>query len=148
VAGSSLIVHTGPDARQRALQHHNHPISCAVVTADGTRIVSADKGPASQICVWDATTCDLIRSIPSPHGPCGMTALDISPDGNFLLTLAAEDGPGNEQDVALWDVSCPYTTPRARTVVPAGDVQRGLCVNPDDPAEVRMLYWEESLHKR
>lgn len=137
VAGPSLVVQEMESGHQTHLKQHCNSISCVLVTSDGQSIVSSDEGCDSQICVWDAESLQLSRTIKCPHSNNGVKAFVLTPDNNFLLTLAADSGSTETQDVALWDLSCPYPSARNRTVVPAGDVQRCLCINGDDPTEVQ-----------
>jgi hypothetical protein len=137
MAGPSLIVQNGGHGPQTQLQSHINPISCVLLASDGRSLLSADKGPNSQICVWDCKTLELKRTIKCPHSDAGVSALELTPDNNFLLSLAANGGSSETQDVALWDLSCPYPTARNRTIVPAGDPQQCICINAEEPTEVK-----------
>eukprot|EP00884_Botryococcus_braunii_P019890 jgi/Botrbrau1/6585/Bobra.0189s0012.1 len=148
LAGPSLVVQDGKDGQQTHKQHHSNAISCILLTRDGQSLISADKGPNSQICVWDAKSLQMLRSIKCPYADSGLIAFDLTPDSNFLLSLAADSDSSETQDVALWDLSCPYPSSRNRTIVPAGDPQYCICVNAEHPTECattgrrRVYFWE------
>lgn len=133
------MVQVVDSGHQTQLKQHCNSITCVLVTSDGQSIVSSDDGPDSQICVWDAESLKLSRTIKGPHSKSGVGAFALTPDNNFLVSLAADCGSTETQDVALWDLSCPYPAARNRTVVPAGDVQHSLCINDDGPTEVQIL---------
>ena len=50
-------------------------------------IVTADKGPDCMLVVWDAKSGTPKKTIFDPH-PNGTVALDISPDGRYILTIS------------------------------------------------------------
>ena len=65
------------------------------ITPDASRIISADE--TGTVLVWDAATGDLIEtSITAPES--GVTAMTISPDGNYLAI-------GGRGDIALWNLN-------------------------------------------
>eukprot|EP00201_Polytomella_parva_P001508 CAMPEP_0175075524 /NCGR_PEP_ID=MMETSP0052_2-20121109/22066_1 /TAXON_ID=51329 ORGANISM="Polytomella parva, Strain SAG 63-3" /NCGR_SAMPLE_ID=MMETSP0052_2 /ASSEMBLY_ACC=CAM_ASM_000194 /LENGTH=810 /DNA_ID=CAMNT_0016344255 /DNA_START=338 /DNA_END=2773 /DNA_ORIENTATION=+ len=79
--------------------------------------------------------------------------MDISPDGQLLATLSADDPVTKEQEVALWSMSdllnsaAPDVRPIVSTSVPAGDVQTTIRFNMNRMDELisngkrRVYFW-------
>lgn len=71
--------------------------------------------------VWDAVTGDPVKTILAPH-KTGVVAMDISPDGQLLVTLSAAE-ENEEQFVAVWDIGGESVDPLHVMVLPIQDVQ-------------------------
>ena len=86
---------------QKLLQGHCNSISCTCASADRRLIATADTGEDSMLVVWDSYSAAPVKTIAAPH-PSGVKAMDISPDGKYLVTLSADTGP---QVLSVWDCS-------------------------------------------
>ena len=74
---------------QRLLQGHCNRISCSTYCPQEDFIVTADIGPDSMIVVWDTKTGIPRKTIFLPHKH-GVQALDVTPDGEYIVTLSYE----------------------------------------------------------
>lgn len=88
----------GAQASASSLQGHCNSISCLASTEDRSTIITADIGNESLLVLWDARTGNPVKSIPQPHS-YGITALDVSPGGEWLATVGAPHPSTGEQEV-------------------------------------------------
>ncbi|CAK90550.1 unnamed protein product (macronuclear) [Paramecium tetraurelia] len=99
--------------QQRLLQGHCNKISCTAYCKELDIIVTADAGPDSMLVIWDAKTGVPRRTIFEPHAN-GVQAVDISENGQYLVTLSKEE-PDKIQSISFWDWQS--QDPRLRTTV-------------------------------
>lgn len=71
-----------------------------LVTEDRSTIITADTGNESLLVLWNSRTGNPIKSIPQAHVH-GITAMDLSPGGEWLATVSAPLPEGGEQEVSL-----------------------------------------------
>ena len=102
------IIYDVNSKSQRLLQGHCNPITCACASADRRLIATSDRGANSMLVVWDSYSTQPVKTIATPH-PQGVHAMDMSPDGGYLVTLYSEPAPegeaGEPQVLAVWDCS-------------------------------------------
>jgi WD40 repeat protein len=117
------------DNSQTVLQGHTQPIACVCTTLDGSLVLTADAGPDSMLIAWNTATGEPTMSLPKPHNN-GVLAMDMTRDGQLLVTIS---DPGDEdavQDISLWDLSIRTECKNLITVpIPAGDIQVRSCVD-------------------
>lgn len=108
---------------QHVLQGHTAAITCVRASEDTSLVVTADTGPESMIVVWNTETAQPRITIPQPHSN-GTLAIDLSLEGNMLVTLSNPDAEEGLQEIALWDLSSASpSTSTIRIPIPAGDLQ-------------------------
>jgi cilia- and flagella-associated protein 251 len=98
VAGHTAILYDIPTKKQTFLQGHCSAISCMAATSDRMVLITADSGQAALLVVWNARNGSPIFTLERPGGR-GIQAMDISPDGQHLVTLSSAEGPNGEQEV-------------------------------------------------
>ncbi len=76
-----------------------------LVTEDRSTIITADEGNESLLVLWNSRTGSPIKSIPQAHAH-GITAMDLSPGGEWLATVSAPAPGTGEQEVR----GCPKCT--------------------------------------
>ena len=125
------IIYDVNSKSQQLLQGHCNPITCACSSADRRLIATSDRGADSRLFVWDSYSTQPVKTIATPH-PHGVHAMDMSPDGKYLVTLsepAPEGEAGGPQVIAVWDCS-----PAGSTDTPI--FSRILTVDEDGEAEL------------
>eukprot|EP00232_Nephroselmis_pyriformis_P024102 CAMPEP_0182866546 /NCGR_PEP_ID=MMETSP0034_2-20130328/8259_1 /TAXON_ID=156128 /ORGANISM="Nephroselmis pyriformis, Strain CCMP717" /LENGTH=717 /DNA_ID=CAMNT_0024998875 /DNA_START=137 /DNA_END=2286 /DNA_ORIENTATION=- len=159
VAAHTAVIYDKIDHTQTVLQGHCNPITCLAVSPDGSTIVTADAGEDSMLVLWDAYTGVPRRTISSPHA-LGIVALDISADGEHLVTISADGALGiddgeeavHQQEISLWELrdellELPFITAN----VPPGDPQLDVHFNQEDRDEIvsngrqRVYFWHSQL---
>ncbi|EAS05799.2 WD-40 protein, putative (macronuclear) [Tetrahymena thermophila SB210] len=148
------VAHTGviydyENNTQRLLQGHCNRITATAYCKFSDIIVTADCGPDSMLVVWDASTGIPKKTIFEPH-PNGCQALDISQDGQFIVTLSKEANTDTDvQSLSLWewnkdDEPCLITNEFDRRIK---DYQYFVRFNSDDNTEfattgkTRIVFW-------
>jgi len=130
---------------QQLLQGHCNPITCTCASADRRYIATSDRGSDSMLVLWDSYSTQPIKTIAAPH-PNGVRAMDLSPDGKYLVTLSeppAEGGAGEPQVLAVWDCtpsgssesplySALVTSPSGE----AAEVQTSVALDPSNPTSI------------
>ena len=105
IAAHTAVLFDCHTRAQLVLQGHRNPISSLAATEDRSLVVTADEGPeSSMIVVWDVTTGEPVRTIENPHAT-GVVAMDITPDGAFVVTVAAVDESASAdeaQEICVW----------------------------------------------
>ena len=151
-SGHTLVVYDHETQTQTHLQGHRNPISCVVATEDRALVATADTGADAMIVLWDVDTGEPVRTLPSPHIN-GVAAMDITPGGDFCVTVGAVSGShetSNEeqQEVHVWDLGDEdASSPVLSGLVPAGDVQTCVRFHPNAPTEFvtngpsRVFFW-------
>ncbi len=104
----------------------NEITSCCV-SADKTKIVTADSGKDSMIIMWDGRRGSFIKSYSEPHLG-GVLTMDMSPNGRYLVTLSKYEE--SEQKLALWDLLEDSTTPFLTSTIENCDVQFNIRFSP------------------
>ncbi|KAL1528602.1 hypothetical protein AB1Y20_009940 [Prymnesium parvum] len=99
VSAHTGIIHDISARTQKLLQGHCNPISCTCSSSDRRWVITADKGPESMLVIWDSYMGTPIKTIQTPHAN-GVCAMDLSPDGRYLVTLSEETNP---QVLSIWD---------------------------------------------
>jgi WD40 repeat protein len=56
------------------------------------------------LIIWDAKNGMPKKTIFDPH-PHGTQALDVSPDGRYIVTLSREESEKNLQTISFWEWS-------------------------------------------
>lgn len=129
-AAHMVVIHTEGSAVQTILQGHCQPVSCLATSSDRSVIASADEGSASLLVLWDAQTANPFWTVPRPHSH-GVLAMDLSPSGQYLVTLSAVQSATDQQQLAVWDISKAGQSPEYVAAVPDGDVQHSLKFSAD-----------------
>jgi len=126
---------------QQLLQGHCKPITCTCTSADRRYIATSDRGADSMIVLWDSYSTRPVKTISAPH-PNGVRAMDLSPDGKFLVTLSEPEGDGSAQVLAVWDCSLGGSDEPAYSAqvtsasgVPA-EVQTCVRMDPSNPTQI------------
>jgi WD40 repeat protein/Ca2+-binding EF-hand superfamily protein len=124
---------------QRLLQGHCNAITCTCATADRRKVATADTGADSMLVVWDSYTALPVKTIATPH-PEGVQAMDLSPDGRYLVTLSQDASP---QVLSVWDCSPEGTSDApllsAQITGAGGDaaeMQTSVRFDPADPTSI------------
>ncbi|XP_023289872.1 cilia- and flagella-associated protein 251 [Orussus abietinus] len=80
------------------LQGHKNDVATLSVSKDGKWLLSADFENDCVVVVWDTETRIPICTLFDPHGGCELSAVRISPDAKYIVTV------GNEpcQIVKIW----------------------------------------------
>jgi len=72
-----------------------------IFTHDGSRLIAGCGEPASGIYEWDVNSGKLLRSIGQKAvGGCGYTSVDLSPDGQLLVSASNDDDAVRLHDMA------------------------------------------------
>lgn len=85
-SGHTVVVYDFGARRQRLFQGHANKISAIAYNKTLGILVTADEGDTSMLVVWKAESGTPIRTIFEPEAQ-GIAAIDISNDGEQLLTL-------------------------------------------------------------
>eukprot|EP00753_Platysulcus_tardus_P018249 PLAT6795.1.p2 GENE.PLAT6795.1~~PLAT6795.1.p2 ORF type:complete len:975 (+),score=426.58 PLAT6795.1:45-2927(+) len=133
--------------RQRLLQGHCNTITAVCVSDDKRWVATADAGADSMIVVWDSLTGTPIKTIFQPH-PNGVSAMDLSPDAMFLVTLSAVDPDSDDpQVISLWEWTVERDGPLYSAEITALDEQYSVRFNRNDIREIvtngaeRVIFW-------
>jgi hypothetical protein len=86
-----------------------------LVTEDRSTIITADEGNESLLVLWNSRTGNPITSIPQAHTH-GITAMDLSPNGEWLATVSAPAPETGEQEVRPECLRMDLCTGLARTI--------------------------------
>lgn len=85
-SGHTVVVYDFGARKQRLFQGHANKISAIAYNKTLGILVTADEGDTSMLVVWKAETGTPVRTIFEPEAQ-GIAAIDISNDGEQLLTL-------------------------------------------------------------
>ncbi|KAF5841782.1 WD40-repeat-containing domain protein [Dunaliella salina] len=134
IAAHTGVIYDKRTRKQSFLQGHCNSITCMLATEDRTAIITADEGNESMLVLWNSRSGNPIKSIPQAHAH-GITAMDLSPGGEWLATVSAP-APG-----------CPSVL----SAIPAGDVQLAVRFNMNNINELitngrRRVYFWSSQH--
>ena len=130
---------------QQLLQGHCNPITCSCASADRRLVATSDRGADSMLVIWDSYSTQPVKTIATPH-PHGVHAMDMSPDGKYLVTLsepAPEGEAGGPQVIAVWDCSPAGSSESpiysAMVTSPSGEaaeLQISVRLDPSDPTQI------------
>ena len=100
ISGNTGVIYDYKESsrRQTLLQGHCNEIMCCAYCRELDILVTADRGPSSLLVVWDVKTGTPRHSIFDPH-PNGVQSLDITNDGQTIVTLSLEPREGNKRDI-------------------------------------------------
>jgi WD40 repeat protein len=98
-SGHMIVIYDYEKRRQRILQGHSNKISAISYNQKQQILVSADEGDTSMLIVWHFESGCPVRTIFDPEA-AGIMALDISNDGNKIITLAKSNN--GVQYVRVW----------------------------------------------
>lgn len=98
-SGHMIVIYDYDRKRQRILQGHSNKISSIAFNQKQQILVSTDEGSTSMLIVWHFESGCPVRTIFDPE-TAGIMALDISNDGNKILTLAKSYN--GTQRVRIW----------------------------------------------
>lgn len=71
-----------------------------VSAQDRTMIATSDAGLQSQIIIWNVKSCTPVCIIQQPHR-LGVCAMDMTQDGQYLVSIGVADPETQEQEVQL-----------------------------------------------
>lgn len=117
-----------------------------IASQDGRLVVTADKGPDSMVVVWDSLNGNPLATLIEPF-PYGISAMDITPDAAFLITLSHVENEGEKQVLAVWDWASGSTEPVASCVVEETGYQHYVRFNPADVRDIvtngeqNVIFW-------
>eukprot|EP00697_Spironema_sp_BW2_P010305 gnl/Spiro4/25468_TR12702_c0_g2_i1.p1 gnl/Spiro4/25468_TR12702_c0_g2~~gnl/Spiro4/25468_TR12702_c0_g2_i1.p1 ORF type:complete len:971 (+),score=302.48 gnl/Spiro4/25468_TR12702_c0_g2_i1:59-2914(+) len=148
-AANTGVLYNIDSERQTHLQGHVNAITCTAVSRDKHWIVSADRGRDSMVIVWDSTNASPVRSLFTPPEFYGTAAMDISPDGMYIVTLSYGLSP---QRIALWEWTAERTEPLYVHLIPhahdgTSDTQVHVRFNPNNIHQVvtngplKVMFW-------
>jgi WD40 repeat protein len=83
-------------ALEMTIQAHSESVSSVVFSPDGQRIASASKDRT--ICVWDATTGQIVAGPFTGHTNC-VTSVAFSPDGQRIASAS------DDHTIRVWDAT-------------------------------------------
>lgn len=86
-SGHMLILYDYSTMKQRIMQGHSNNITATIYNEQEKILVSVDEGENSLMIVWHYESGCPVRTIFDPE-PMGICNLDISNDGNRILTLS------------------------------------------------------------
>jgi WD40 repeat protein/Ca2+-binding EF-hand superfamily protein len=107
-SGHTVVIFDFERKKQRIFQGHPNKISTICFNRQAGILVTADEGETSMLIVWKVDTGVPVRTIFEPER-LGIIAIDISADGEKLLTLGK--GLDGTQRVRVWnwrDTSRPH----------------------------------------
>ena len=136
-AAQSGIIYDYSARRQKLLQGHCNPISCAVVAPDKKWLMTADMGDDSLVVVWDSTTGNPVRTIFNPHAR-GVLTMDISPDATFLALLSGCDSnlDAPSQEISIWEWRTSRDAPLLASHIASAHQQNSMRFNMSDVREL------------
>jgi len=129
---------------QQLLQGHCNPITCTCASADRRYLATSDRGSDSMLVLWDSYSTQPVKTIAAPH-PNGVRAMDLSPDGKYLVTLSEPPAEGllEPQVLAVWDCSAGGSSEAplysAMVTSPSGEaaeLQTSVRLDPSNPTAI------------
>jgi WD40 repeat protein len=153
LASNNGVIYDSANKTQKLLLGHANAICSCCVSEDKRWIVTADIGPDPMLVVWDSYTALAVKTIMRPH-LTGVQAMDISCDGNQIVTLSRDPGGGEAQVISVWHWMTDGDGPAMSAEVAVGDIQRTIRFAPDDSSQLisngnrRVVFWavdEEGL---
>ncbi len=99
VSAHTGVIHDTQNDRQFLLQGHTNAINAVAVSSDKRWLATADSGNDSLLIIWDSNTAAPIKVLQLPPEDQGATALDMSADSMFLVTLSK----AYPQRIRIWE---------------------------------------------
>ena len=94
-----VIYRPSDRSQQFCLGGHKNDIVSLAVSDCGRYIATGDVGLEVKVCVWDAQTGKLVRTMEKVHKR-GVACMAFSPDGRFLCSVGHDEN----------HTTCVYTT--------------------------------------
>ena len=100
ISGHTAVIYNYEKKRQKLLQGHSNKITAICYSHTKNIIVTADTGEYNMIVVWSEDTGVPLKTF-FEVDELGIRCMDISKDGNYILTLGQYiDG---KQTIKVWD---------------------------------------------
>jgi WD40 repeat protein len=135
VSSHSGIIYDFEHRRQTVLQGHCNQVSCCTVSNDKRWIVTGDYGEDSIMVVWDSKSGVPVKTVFSPHVG-GVTAVDISSDSLFIVSVGSSVANGSQQDIAIWAWTNESDSPVLRQEIVSSDRQHAVKFDSQDQSAV------------
>jgi len=79
---------------------HTDDISALAISNDRSTVITGQKGKQPLVCIWDATSCDLKKSLKQRKNTRAVSAAGFSFNDKFAATV----GQDNDHSLFVWDV--------------------------------------------